>query len=143
MTKFKLRVVCPERIILEGEVLEVTLPTKSGQITILNNHAPLISELGHGDIIIRDGKQEQVVLVYGGFVHIKERGNVIILADLAEHLHEVLEKEAEEARKRAEKVVQEVRDDKERFAEAQAELARSLMRLKAIKKHRLRRRLNS
>lgn len=137
MAKLNLKIVSPEGILLEEEILEVVVPTKAGQITVLPNHVPLVSELVYGEVVIKSDKdKERIILVFGGFIHIEEGSKVIILADVAEHLHEILEKEAEKARKRAEELVKEVRDDKERFAEAQAELARSLSRLKLIRKHR-------
>ncbi len=136
MPKISLKVVSPEGILIDEKVFEIVASTKAGQITILPNHAPLISELAYGEIIIKALDKERIILVFGGFIHIEEGSKVVILADVAEHLHEILEKEAEEARKRAEELVKEVRDDKERFAEAQAELARSLSRLKLVRKHR-------
>lgn len=139
MSKIKLKVVTPDRILLEEEVSELIVPTKSGEITILPNHANLISEITHGDIIAKNGKEEKIALVYGGFIEISPGSNVLVLADSAEHLHEISEKEAEEARKRAEETLKGIRDDHERFADAQAALAKSLTQLKTFRKHRLKR----
>lgn len=131
----KLKIVTPDRILIDQEATEVVVPTKDGQITILPNHSNLISEITHGDIIIRNGKEEKITLIYGGFIEVAKDSNIIVLADNAEHLHEVNEKEAEEARRRAEQAIKESRDDKERFADAQAALAKSLTQLKILKKH--------
>lgn len=142
MPNIHLKIVTPDRILLEEDVSKLTVPTKAGEITILPNHSNLISEISHGDIVATNGKEEKISLVYGGFIEISEDSNVIILADSAEHLHEVNEKEAEEARKRAEESLKGIRDDHERFAEAQALLAKNLTRLNALKKHRSKKILN-
>ncbi|HBG81470.1 TPA: ATP synthase F1 subunit epsilon [candidate division CPR2 bacterium] len=135
MQKLHLKITTPERVLVDEEAREVIVPTKSGQISILPSHTALVAEITPGEMLIRNEKEEKVALVYGGFVEVQEGSKVIILADSAEHLHELSEKEAEEARNRAETLMQEVRDDKERFADAEAELARSLIQLKLLKKH--------
>ncbi|OIP24132.1 ATP synthase F1 subunit epsilon [bacterium CG2_30_37_16] len=136
MKKFKIQVTTPERVIFEEEVEEVTLPTKDGEITVLAGHVPLIGEIIPGEMIVKNGEEKRITLLLGGFVHVEEGGKVIVIADSAEHLHEISEKEAIEARKRAEKLMQESIDDAEGFAEAEAELIRSLARLKIVRKHR-------
>jgi len=136
MKKFKIQVTTPERVIFEEEVEEVTLPTKDGEITVLAGHVPLIGEIIPGEMIVKNGEEKRITLLLGGFVHVEEGGKVIVIADSAEHLHEISEKEAIEARKRAEKLMQESIDDEEGFAEAEAELIRSLARLKIVRKHR-------
>lgn len=131
-----IKIVTPERVLVEQEANEVIVPTKDGQITILPNHANLISEIASGDIVIKSKDDEIITLVYGGFVEVTNDSQVIILADSAEHLYEISEKEAEEARKRAELLLSETRDDHERFADAQAALAKSITQLKTLRKHR-------
>ena len=61
---------------------------------------------------------------------------VLVLADQAERAEEIDEKLAEEARKKAELVMEEKQDDEEGFAAAEAELQRSLLRIKLARKHR-------
>ncbi|KKQ95279.1 MAG: ATP synthase epsilon chain [candidate division CPR2 bacterium GW2011_GWC1_39_9] len=136
MKKFKIQVTTPERVIFEEEVEEIILPTASGEITVLAGHVPLIGEIIPGEMIVKNGKEEKITLLLGGFVHVEEGGKVIVLADGAEHLHEISEKEAAEARKRAERLMMAAEDDAEGFAKAEAELARSLARLKLVRKHR-------
>jgi F-type H+-transporting ATPase subunit epsilon len=46
----KLRIVTPERILLEREVDSVTVPTQTGEITIMKNHIPLVSNLQAGEL---------------------------------------------------------------------------------------------
>ncbi len=135
MSKLYLSVITPERTLFEEEVKEVILPVKTGQITVLPNHVPLVAEISPGEIIVRSKDDERIALLYGGFVHIKEGSKVIVLADAAEHIHELNEAEVLGAKKAAEKALAEAIANKELFAESEAELIRIAAQLKAITKH--------
>jgi F-type H+-transporting ATPase subunit epsilon len=134
--KLKLKVATPERVLFEEEVSELVVPTTSGVLTILPEHAALISEIAPGEMIIRNGKDDQIALVFGGFLHVKTDSEVIVLAESAEHIHEITEKEAEEARKRAEGLMKSAGKDKVMMAEAEAMFAKNLLRLRVLRKHR-------
>lgn len=135
MSKLHLSIITPERTLLDEMVEEVTLLVKTGQITILSNHAPLIAEISPGEIVIRNKDDEKIALAYGGFVHVKNGSEVIVLADAAEHLHELNETEIVEAKKAAEEALAEAVANKELFAESEAELVRIATQLKSIKRH--------
>ena len=45
-----LRVVSPERVVFDGEVMCVTVPGAMGEFEILEHHAPIISSLAKGHI---------------------------------------------------------------------------------------------
>ena len=47
----QLRIVSPEKIIYDGEILRVTLPGANGSFTILPHHAPIVSSLQSGKLI--------------------------------------------------------------------------------------------
>ena len=49
--KMKLRIVSPEKVIYDGEVIRVTLPGTNGSFTILPHHAPIVSSLQQGKFI--------------------------------------------------------------------------------------------
>lgn len=138
MSKFLATIISPEKTLFEGEVDKLVLPTDSGQIGILANHAPLVSKISHGGAIIKNDNKEDTLVLFGGFVHVLSDRSVIVLADSAYHIDEVNEKEAQEAKDRAEKllVTKEVRDDKIRFAEIQSELIKSITALKVLRKYR-------
>lgn len=136
MDKINLKIVTPERTLLEEKVSEILLHTAQGQIAILPHHTSLVSEIMPGEIIVRSSKDEKIALVYGGFLHVQPHNEVIILADSAEHLHELNEAEIIEAKKRAEDIKAGSIGDKERLAEAEAELARISTQLRVVNKHR-------
>ena len=132
---FHLRIATLERVVFDEDVVSVTLPGTAGELGILPKHMPLITPLTLGEIIARKNGEEFSLAISGGMAEVQPQG-VLILADQAERAEEIDEKLAEEARVRAEKLMQEKRDDLASFAEASAELERALLRLKLVQKHR-------
>lgn len=100
-----LRVVSVERSLFEGEVDGRGRPFLvvrgvDGEMGILPHHAPLLTTLQPGPLLIRDGDQETELFVGGGFLEILP-DRVTVLADVAERGDEISEEAAEEARRRA------------------------------------------
>lgn len=77
-----LEILTPDKTIYDGEANSVTLPGSLGFFEILNQHAPIISTLQDGKIIIRGGKagKEQIIFIKGGVVE-ASNNNVVILAE--------------------------------------------------------------
>jgi F-type H+-transporting ATPase subunit epsilon len=120
---------------MDEDVKEVSLPTPDGQITVLPNHIPLVTMISPGEIIVHGEKDRKIGLVYGGFVYVEENSQVTVLADSAEHLEELNEKEIEEAKRRAEDLKKKAVTIEEQVS-AEAALARSIAQLKSLRKHR-------
>ncbi|HEX7365712.1 MAG TPA: ATP synthase F1 subunit epsilon [Pelobium sp.] len=77
----KLEILTPDKKIFEGEVTSVTVPGAQGSFEILNNHAPIISTLDDGKVIIRAGSgSEQNLYTKGGVVEVIDN-KVIVLAE--------------------------------------------------------------
>lgn len=76
----KLTVVTPEKIAYEGDVSAVTVPGTSGSFQILNDHAPIVSTLEDGKVIIKGNGTEEVFLIKGGVVEAKDN-IVTVLAE--------------------------------------------------------------
>lgn len=121
---------------MDEDIKAVSLPTPDGQITVLPNHIPLVSMIIPGEIIVKGETAQKIGLVYGGFVYIEADGQITVLADSAEHLEELNEKEIIEAKKRAEELRKNAGTNIGQQAEAEAALARSIAQLKTIRKHR-------
>lgn len=136
MPQLHLKVVTPERVLMDEDVKSVSLPTPDGQITVLINHIPLVTMISPGEIIVKGDKSQKIGLVYGGFVYVEANGLVTVLADSAEHLEELNEKEIIEAKKRAEDLRKNAGTNIGQQAEAEAALARSIAALKTLRKHR-------
>ncbi|WP_158992168.1 ATP synthase F1 subunit epsilon [Mucilaginibacter sp. L196] len=64
-----LEILTPDKKVFEGEATSVTLPGTLGSFEILNHHAPIISTLQDGKLIVRGGSgKEEVFLIQGGVV---------------------------------------------------------------------------
>lgn len=133
--KIKLKIVSPEKVILEREIYQATLPVIDGIVTILPNHRSYIGALKTGEIILKDGADEQELAVTGGFVEFNQ--NVMtILADNAEYGHEIDLKEAEKARERAEEAMKQRHSMAEmEYATVLAELELALTKIKVARRH--------
>ena len=92
MTSFTLKIITPERIILEKEAVSATLPVLGGQITILPNHMSIIGALTEGgDMIIRDISEEMhFISSVGGCLEFHNNALTILVnsAETAEEIDE-------------------------------------------------------
>jgi len=141
--QLKLKIVTPERLVLEEMVDQVSMPTTLGEITILPDHIPLITELTSGDIVaIVNGEHVPMALV-GGFVEVKQNEKreteVAVLADFVEHVGELSDEKIEKAKIRAEELKKQM-ENKEvvDFEHFETELERSFTRVKIADKWRTR-----
>jgi len=93
----KFEIVTPERTVMKEEILQITVPTQSGEITVLPDHIPLVSILKPGVLELKkaDGEVE-VISVSGGFIEVL-KNKIVILADSAERAVELDEAEIEAA----------------------------------------------
>lgn len=143
MKQLKLKIVTPERLVLEEMVEQVSLPTTEGEITVLPDHIPLVVGLASGDVVALESGQHVPMAVVGGFVEVKQNGKgiteVAVLADFAEHVHEISEEVIEKAKARAIELKKQM-ENKEHvdFEHFEAELERSLNRVKIADKWRTR-----
>jgi F-type H+-transporting ATPase subunit epsilon len=98
---FELEIVTPERLVVRDRVEEMQLPGRSGYLGILPGHAPLITELGIGQISYRENGRSRYLAVAWGFAEVLP-DRVSVLAETAERAEEIDVRRAEEAMKRAE-----------------------------------------
>lgn len=134
------KIAKPEGIVYEGEIEKVTIPTSSGEITVLENHIPLVSVLGTGEMLIyKEGQSEATsISISGGILEIRPDSKVYVMADSAERSEEIDILRAEEAKRRAEEMLsqtdQELADVD--FARLQATIERELNRIHIGKKYK-------
>jgi F-type H+-transporting ATPase subunit epsilon len=131
----ELIIVTPERQLLRENVVEVTLPGADGQLGVLPGHAPLITELGIGELTYRgQGGSEGTLAVISGFSEVLG-DRVTVLAETAERPEEIDLRRAEEAKKRAEERLAAAASDPEiDWARAAIALQRSLIRIQVARK---------
>ena len=123
-----LEIVTPEKKALSETVDAVTIPTASGEVGILANHAPLISSLKPGVLSYTKAGATEKMVIAGGFIEVSA-DNVSILADIAEKADEINVEAAKTERDAAEKELNawkgseaEFETEKERLEKAQARL---------------------
>ena len=76
-----LEILTPDKTVYQGAVTSVTVPGSMGSFEVLKDHAPIISTLEDGKVIIRDGsKPEEVFLIKGGVVEVLNN-KITVLAE--------------------------------------------------------------
>jgi len=139
MLSLKIDIVTAERIVYSEEVDTVIAPGVEGQLGILPHHAPLMTILQAGELVVRKGGQEEIMAISGGFLEVRP-DRVIILADQAERAEEIDLARAEAARKRAEERLREKPAGLDE-TRAEAALRRAMVRLTVADKMKRRRKL--
>ncbi len=132
--KLNLEIITPEKVIYKDEVNEVICPTTKGQIAVLPGHVGLVGQISTGELIVKKEGKQYFMAITGGFLEVSSN-NISILADYAIRSEDIEIAKVEEARKRAEKVMQE-KVSEEDFAIAQGELRKSLLQLKIVQRRR-------
>ena len=75
----KLYIYSLEKIVYEGDANVITLPTKDGEISVLENHIPLVSALKKGEIKIKNGSAVEQFPINGGFAEIKGHKTILLV----------------------------------------------------------------
>lgn len=132
----QLIVVTPERQLLRETVVDVEIPGLDGQLGILPGHAPLITELGIGELTYKTSASSQsvVLAVIQGFAEVLP-DRVTVLAETAERAEEINLARAEEAKARAEQRLAS-NDTNMDWDRALISLERALIRIQVARKYR-------
>ncbi|MCS7221475.1 MAG: F0F1 ATP synthase subunit epsilon [Anaerolineae bacterium] len=139
MATIRCEVVTPERVVYSDDVNMVIAPGVEGELGILPHHAPLMTALTYGQLVIRkEGEEDVLMAIGGGFMEVLG-DRVTILADTAERAEEIDEERALAARRRAEERLRQRQREDVDFARAEAALRRSLVRLRVVERARQRR----
>src|SRR5512147_358664 len=100
-TSFRLRIVTPERLLLDEEVEEVIAPGVGGEFGVLPDHITFLTALAPGRLIYKTGGQRTVVAIFGGYAEVVD--NVMtVLADGAEPARQIDLESAKRAYQEAE-----------------------------------------
>jgi F-type H+-transporting ATPase subunit epsilon len=138
--QLRVRLVTPERTLFEHAAVAVELPAKNGYMEVLFGHAPLMAELGAGDVTVHggaDGAAESVSRynVSWGFVEVLP-DRVTILASDALKPEEIDVPRAQEQLARGHKEWNEAGDSEEAYDEALRVIAEAEAKLAtAAEKH--------
>ena len=85
MPTFRFSLVAPERELYSGEVDQVDAPGAEGDFGVLAGHAPFMTTLRPGEVIVRDGAASRIFSIQGGFADVTPESFTL----LAEHASEV------------------------------------------------------
>ncbi|MDE2787487.1 MAG: F0F1 ATP synthase subunit epsilon [Chloroflexota bacterium] len=130
----QLQIITAEREVFSGEVDALVAPGVAGQLGILPNHAPLMTVLQPGEMLVRAGGDESYLALSGGYLEVL--GNqVIVLADAAEDVDEIDEARAQEALARAQERIASRESDIE-LEQAVASLRRAQVRVTVARRRR-------
>lgn len=136
MAQLHLKVVTPEKLVLDEEVSQVNVSTEEGQIGILPNHANLMAKLEPGELVIKRSGKVDSLAVGDGFLQVSNN-SLTIMTDLATYEKDIDEKAVEDARKRAQAALEEKLSSEE-YAETLAVLEKSLAQLRVKRRHKVR-----
>lgn len=132
----ELIVVTPERQVLRETVVEVNIPGLDGQLGVLPGHAPLITELGIGELSYRTATSSKptTLAIISGFTEVLP-DRVTVLAETAERAEEIDLARAEAALMRAEKRVASPEPNID-WDRASIALQRAVIRIQVARKYR-------
>jgi F-type H+-transporting ATPase subunit epsilon len=128
---FQLEIVTPTKLLVKEATEEAQIPAANGYLGILPGHAPLISELGVGEITYKTSRTTRTLSVAWGFVEVLP-DKVTILAEAAEHPQEIDTTRAQKAKERAEDRLKS-NDPKTDYTRAEDALQRAETRLTVAK----------
>ena len=130
----KLKVLSPEKTVLNIDCTAVTMPSSEGQITVYPKHAPIYTLVTYGELIAHTDKGEVSLGIGPGFAEINAT-SVTVLTNYGVSSDEIDAVRAQEAKARAEEIIKN-RQSETDLALAQIELSRSLVELKLVSKRK-------
>lgn len=153
---FRLKIITPERQVLDTEVTQVTATARDGEVSILPDHEPLVTALGIDVLTYWEKGEPHTASVIGGILEVASNSPqgrateeaprttpgvvVTVLSDAAELSAEIDETRAKQAKQRAEAEATQ-RVDKLDTQLAEMALAKAMARLKAVEVAKERRRM--
>ena len=126
--KLILSIVTPEKQLVSEEVDQVNVPGSEGDLGILYDHAPILTNLRSGQLSYEQEGKTVVLVVSGGYLEVTDN-RVTVLAETGEFLKEIDRERAERAQAEAEKVLGKTDISEEEYIETQKKLFRAIARL--------------
>ena len=110
-------ILTPERPFWNGQAEEIILPTETGEMGVLKNHAPIITGLDVGAMLVRTKEEWNSYALMGGFALVKQN-QVTILVNEAESAQTIAVDQAESAFEEAKTRLEEAQGEKQRVPPA-------------------------
>lgn len=129
MATITLQIISQEKHLATLEVDQVTVPTTTGEITVLPNHIPLFTKMTDGVVVAKTGDKFDEFAVLGGFMDVAPDSKVTILADAAIKADDINAAKAQEAKRIAEETMKN-KTSEIAFKEAEASLRKAVLELR-------------
>ena len=136
MASLKLEIVTPHEVTYSEEVDMVVIPGIEGEMGIMPQHLPLLTQLKPGELIITKSGKESFYAVGAGIVKV-EFESVSILTDMAVEDDAINEQEVEAALARAEEALKSGGQTTEEVSAVEATIQRSLAKLNVKRRRRI------
>ena len=131
------KIITPERVLMEGEADSITVMTANGEITVLPKHEPIVTLLRAGEMKVRKGSEVTHIAASTGLLEVRGNNEIVILADTAERSDELELAAIEEAKRRAEDAMKQIKNKNDvAFADAAAHMERELARYRVALKRK-------
>jgi F-type H+-transporting ATPase subunit epsilon len=134
----KIKVVTPDKVLVDEIIDSVSIPTTSGMITVLSKHVPLVSTIKSGEMVVRKAGTGMGYTVFKGLVnvrpHMKGLTEVVVLLERSEPIEELDHARAEEALARARALAEDNENDED-FALFEGLIEKELNRVRVAVKH--------
>ncbi len=134
MAEINLEIISPEKLIFQDVVDSITIPGTMGGFQVLKNHAPLMSTIEVGIVIVKKENETHYFTTGGGTIEVLNN-KVLILADSTEKVQDIDIDRAEQAKERAEERLAKKKKEEINVARAELALKRSVNRIDAIGKY--------
>lgn len=131
MTSFPLKIVTPDGLIFDGPAEQIIVRTTSGDVAILARHINYVAPLGMGRAVIIAGGQRRTAACIGGILSVVD-GAVSLVPTTFEWAESIDAERAENARQRAERVIQSGNASETDLKLAEAKLRRALVRKSVV-----------
>src|SRR5436190_7956007 len=136
MATLHLEIVTPEKLAYSSDVESVVIPAVEGEMGVLPQHIPLMTQIHAGELVITKGGHKEYLAVGEGFVTVTQT-SVNVLTDMAINWEHIDEGAAEAAIKRAqEALANKANLGSEETAAVQAALSKSLAQLHVKRRRR-------
>jgi F-type H+-transporting ATPase subunit epsilon len=129
---FQLEIVTPEKMVVRDTAEEIQIPGRNGYIGVLPGHAPLITELGAGEITYRrEGHSHRFSMAWGFAEVLPDR--VTVLAETVERADEIDVSRAQQSLERAQESLKSA-ETEEQFTHATGKIRRAQARIEVAEK---------
>lgn len=131
--KLALTILTPKMQVYSGEADEILVPTVKGEIGILPNHVPLLTQIMPGELQVKNAGKTSSFAIMGGYLEVANN-TVNVLGDYAIRAEDIEVAKAQQAKEKAQKLKQE-KVSQQDLATIEADLRRSLLELKVARRN--------